>query len=150
MNLSCQIKVYFTLSFMFSIVTYKKKLLKRTKKNLNVYTHNQCTFEHPSWANIRSQLIWTVPPGTFNFTYTHSISAWSNQGSVMCLLSILNQWRGFNGSVNISESCDFRSQFEPLIHNFIAFFLNSFLLAYTFWMKKFKINNSVSLKIVEI
>ena len=22
--------------------------------------------------------------------------------------------RGFNGSVNISESCDFRSQFDPL------------------------------------
>ena len=34
------------------------------------------------------------------------------------LKKTLEEWRedsrGFNGSVNISESCDFRSQFDPL------------------------------------
>ena len=30
--------------------------------------------------------------------------------------------RGFNGSVNILESCDFRSQFDPLNIIFLAFF----------------------------
>ena len=39
--------------------------------------------------------------------------------------------RGFNGSVNISENCDFRSQYDPLLHNFIAFYLKySFVFIY--------------------
>ena len=54
--------------------------------------------------------------------------------------------RGFNGSVNISESCDFRSQFDPLY----IIFLNTFLSAYIFLMKKYRINKSVNLKIVEL
>ena len=33
--------------------------------------------------------------------------------------------RGFNGSVNISENCDFRT----LLHNFIAFYLKYFFVA---------------------
>ena len=35
----------------------------------------------------------------------------------------------------------------PLLHNFI---LNIFLLAYTFWMKNYKINKPVSFKTVEL
>ena len=34
--------------------------------------------------------------------------------------------RGLNGSVNISESCDFWSQFDPFYLIFLAFFLKSF------------------------
>ena len=60
-----------------------------------------------------------------------------------------SQSRGFNGSVNIWERCDFRSQFDPLSMIFNFFFLNTFLSAYTFWMKKYRIK-SVSLKIVEL
>ena len=37
-----------------------------------------------------------------------------------------------------------------LLHNFIAFNLKYFLLAYTFRMKKYKINKFVSLKTVEL
>ena len=36
--------------------------------------------------------------------------------------------RGFNGSVNIPESCDFRSQFDPLNIICYPFLLNTFLL----------------------
>ena len=57
---------------------------------------------------------------------------------------------GFNGSVNISENCDFQSPFEPSYIIFLPFILNTFLLAYTFWIKKYKINKSVSLKSVEL
>ena len=53
--------------------------------------------------------------------------------------------RGFNGSVNISECCDFRTQFDPLYITLLPFYLNHFLLVYTFWMNKYKINKSVSL-----
>ena len=41
----------------------------------------------------------------------------------------------FNGSVNIPESSDFRSQFDPK-HNFLACFINTFLSAYTFINEK--------------
>ena len=40
--------------------------------------------------------------------------------------------RGFNGSVNIPESWDFRSQFDPLDIIVKPFFLNTFLSAYAF------------------
>ena len=40
--------------------------------------------------------------------------------------------RGFNGSVNIPESCEFRSQFDPLNIICKSFFLNTVLLAYAF------------------
>ena len=58
--------------------------------------------------------------------------------------------RGCNGSVNISENCDFRSQFDPFYIILWPFILNTFLLAYTLWMKKYKTNTSVSLKNVEL
>ena len=35
--------------------------------------------------------------------------------------------RGFNGSVNIPERCDFRSQFDPL-KQFFSLFLNAFFV----------------------
>ena len=57
--------------------------------------------------------------------------------------------RGFNGSVNISERCDFRSQFDPFYIIF-SLFLKYFLSAYTCWIKKYEINESVSLKMVEL
>ena len=34
--------------------------------------------------------------------YAESISAWSNQGSVMCLLSILNQFKKYGGNIYLS------------------------------------------------
>ena len=39
-----------------------------------------------------------------------------NQSPKLCPLRILRSSipRGFNGSVNVPESCDFRSQFHPL------------------------------------
>ena len=41
----------------------------------------------------------------------------------------LEESRGFNGSVNILESCDFRSPFDPLnIINFLTFFLKYFFV----------------------
>ena len=40
--------------------------------------------------------------------------------------------RGFHGSVNIPESCIFRSQFDPLNIFCLPFFLNTFLLAFAF------------------
>ena len=40
--------------------------------------------------------------------------------------------RGFHGSVNIPESCVFRSQFDPLNIIFLPFFLNTLLLAFEF------------------
>ena len=41
----------------------------------------------------------------------------------------LEESRGFNGSVNILDSCDFRSQFDPLnIINFLTFFLKYFFV----------------------
>ena len=46
--------------------------------------------------------------------------------------SITNTTRGFNGSVNISENCDFRSQFDPFYIILYPFVLNTFLLANTF------------------
>ena len=46
--------------------------------------------------------------------------------------------RGFNGSVNIPESCDLRSYFDPLNIFFLHFFINTFLLAYAFCMYKRK------------
>ena len=36
--------------------------------------------------------------------------------------------RGFNGSVNIPESCDFRSQFDPLNIICSAFFIKYFFV----------------------
>jgi len=39
--------------------------------------------------------------------------------------------RRFNVSVNIPESCDFQSQFDPL-NIIFSFFLKYFLSAYTF------------------
>ena len=58
--------------------------------------------------------------------------------------------RGLNGSVNVSGNCDFRSQFDPFYITFWPFIQNTFLLAYTFWMKKYKISKSVSFKITEL
>ena len=46
--------------------------------------------------------------------------------------SSIKEERGFNGSVNISESCDFWSQYDPLYIIFYPFFLNTFLSAYIF------------------
>ena len=46
--------------------------------------------------------------------------------------SSISTSRGFNGSVNIPESCDFRSQFLLLNIIFQPSFLNTFLPAYTF------------------
>ena len=37
--------------------------------------------------------------------------------------------RGFNGSVNILENCDFRSQFDPFYIILQPLILNTFLLA---------------------
>ena len=34
--------------------------------------------------------------------YAESISAWSNQGLVMCLLSILNQYKYYSGNIYLS------------------------------------------------
>ena len=58
--------------------------------------------------------------------------------------------RGFNCSVNIPESWDFRSQFDPLDITVQSFFLNTFLSAYAFWMKMYEINKSVKLMIIEL
>ena len=40
--------------------------------------------------------------------------------------------RGFKGSVNVPESCDFQSQFDLLNITFQPFFFQTFLPAYTF------------------
>ena len=45
------------------------------------------------------------------------------------------QARGFKGSVNIPESCDFQSQFDPLYIFFLPFFGYNFLQTYTFVFK---------------
>jgi len=34
--------------------------------------------------------------------------------SLVCSTLVFIHFGGFNGSVNIPESCDFRSQFDPL------------------------------------
>ena len=39
---------------------------------------------------------------------------WCGVGGNKRRISPHNKTRGFNGSVNISESCDFQSQFNPL------------------------------------
>ena len=60
---------------------------------------------------------------------------------------VLFSARGFNGSVNISESYDFWSQF-PLLD---IIFQPSFFFACIYVLnKKYKTNKSVSLKIVKI
>ena len=48
-------------------------------------------------------------------------------------VNYLPSTRGFNGSVNIPESCDFRSQFDPLNIIFLPFSWILFLSAYTFF-----------------
>ena len=36
----------------------------------------------------------------------------------------------------------------PILHYLIAFFKSNFLSAYTFWIKKYEMNKSVSLKLI--
>ena len=46
--------------------------------------------------------------------------------------TILSKAREFNGSDNIPESCDFKSQFDPINIICQSFFFNTFLSAYAF------------------
>ena len=57
--------------------------------------------------------------------------------------------RGFNGSVNIPENCDFRSQFV-LLNSYLAFFLINFFVRICILNNKYKRIKSVSLKVVEL
>ena len=43
--------------------------------------------------------------------YAESISAWSKQGSVMCLLSILNQYKMYGGNIYLSISLIIQLEF---------------------------------------
>ena len=52
--------------------------------------------------------------------------------------------RGFNGSVNISERCEYRSKFDPLYIIFLGFFLIFFYRHIYVLNEKVKINESVS------
>ena len=47
-------------------------------------------------------------------------------------VNLIHRPRGFNGSVNIPESCDFRSQLDPLNIICQSFCKDNFLLAYAF------------------
>jgi len=55
--------------------------------------------------------------------------------------------RGFNGSVNIPESCDFDHNFA-IKHNCLAFFIKYFFAGKYILNEKSKTNKTVSLKIV--
>ena len=57
--------------------------------------------------------------------------------------------RGFNCSVNIPESCDFQSKFDPINMIFFPFFYPTFV-GINILNEKYKTKKSVSLKIVEL
>ena len=57
-----------------------------------------------------------------------------NKKKVHCKFDIRRNPRGFNGSVNIPESCDFRSQFDPIDIICEPFLLNTFFC----WHMHFK------------
>ena len=72
-----------------------------------------------------------------------------------CLKEVFaKKWKGVKHvdltSLSIFQKTVTFDQNMTFFTYFIAFYLSTFLLAYTFWMEKYKINKSVSLKTVEL
>ena len=113
----------------------------KVKKNNNIvviigYNHNKY-----SSNTIISPPFFIGGPFKGNAAIFYIIAQWISD----CFYFLTwNIFLGFNVSVNTPESWDFLSWFEPLNIIFYHFFLNTFLLAYAFWMKKYRINKSVS------
>ena len=88
--------------------------------NGNIYNSKPCVAEDILWRkNLVEETFLTG--NIFNRKYLVE--------DTFCSRKLLCQAHGFNGSVNISENCDFRLQFDPFYIILQHFIINTFFVS---------------------